>query len=64
MDTPSIMWIKEIKIELDSCKGCKSCVNACFADGSARFIINEIDRATWHAFWTIAGGEIVSEDTL
>jgi NAD-dependent dihydropyrimidine dehydrogenase PreA subunit len=25
-------WVKEIKIDLEKCKGCKSCVNACFAD--------------------------------
>jgi len=25
-------WVKEIKIDLDKCKGCKTCMNACFAD--------------------------------
>jgi adenylylsulfate reductase subunit B len=25
-------WVKEIQINLDACKGCKTCMNACFAD--------------------------------
>jgi NAD-dependent dihydropyrimidine dehydrogenase PreA subunit len=25
-------WVKEIKIDLEACKGCKTCMNACFAD--------------------------------
>jgi len=25
-------WVKEIVIDLARCKGCKSCMNACFAD--------------------------------
>jgi NAD-dependent dihydropyrimidine dehydrogenase PreA subunit len=25
-------WVKEIQINLDSCKGCKMCMNVCFAD--------------------------------
>jgi NAD-dependent dihydropyrimidine dehydrogenase PreA subunit len=25
-------WVKEIKINLEKCKDCKSCINACFAD--------------------------------
>ena len=25
-------WVKEIKIDLSKCKGCKACMNACFAD--------------------------------
>ncbi len=25
-------WVKEIRIDLANCKGCKSCMNACFAD--------------------------------
>ena len=32
MDTQTIDWIKEIIIDMDACKGCKSCVNACFVD--------------------------------
>lgn len=32
-------------------------VNACFCDGSVRFVQESIDRATWHAIWTRAGGE-------
>jgi NAD-dependent dihydropyrimidine dehydrogenase PreA subunit len=25
-------WVKTIKIDFDECKGCKTCMNACFAD--------------------------------
>ena len=25
-------WVKEIKINFEICKGCKNCMNACFAD--------------------------------
>ena len=32
MDTQTINWIKEIIIDMDACKGCKSCMNACFVD--------------------------------
>jgi NAD-dependent dihydropyrimidine dehydrogenase PreA subunit len=31
MKTPQ-NWIKKIDIDLEKCKGCKTCVNACFAD--------------------------------
>ncbi len=31
MKTPG-NWIKKIDIDLEKCKGCKTCVNACFAD--------------------------------
>jgi NAD-dependent dihydropyrimidine dehydrogenase PreA subunit len=31
MNTPET-WVKEININLDECKGCKTCMNACFAD--------------------------------
>ena len=31
MSTPKT-WVKEIKINFDNCKGCKTCMNACFAD--------------------------------
>jgi len=35
-------------------------VNACFCDGSVQFVQESIDRTTWHALWTRAGGEITS----
>jgi NAD-dependent dihydropyrimidine dehydrogenase PreA subunit len=25
-------WVKKIEIDMDACKGCKTCMNACFAD--------------------------------
>jgi NAD-dependent dihydropyrimidine dehydrogenase PreA subunit len=25
-------WVKEIKIDFEACKGCKTCMNACFTD--------------------------------
>jgi NAD-dependent dihydropyrimidine dehydrogenase PreA subunit len=25
-------WVKKIEINLEECKGCKTCMNACFAD--------------------------------
>jgi adenylylsulfate reductase subunit B len=25
-------WVNKIEIDLDKCKSCKTCVNACFAD--------------------------------
>ena len=34
-------------------------VNACFADGSVDFISETVERDTWHAMWTRAGGEVV-----
>ncbi len=33
-------------------------VNACFTDGSVDFISETVERATWHALWTRAGGEV------
>ena len=35
-------------------------VNACFCDGSTRFLADTIDRTTWHALWTRMGGEVTS----
>jgi len=32
MDTMPKDWVKEINIDQDKCKGCKSCMNACFMD--------------------------------
>jgi len=32
METVSKNWVKEIKLDRDSCKGCKLCMNACFVD--------------------------------
>lgn len=31
MNTPK-NWVKKINIDLDKCKGCKTCVSACFVD--------------------------------
>ena len=25
-------WVNKIEIDMDVCKGCKTCMNACFAD--------------------------------
>jgi prepilin-type N-terminal cleavage/methylation domain-containing protein/prepilin-type processing-associated H-X9-DG protein len=36
-------------------------VNACFADGSVRFVGNEITMAAWRALWTRADGEITPD---
>jgi len=36
-------------------------VNACFCDGSVQFILDTIDKTTWHALWTRAGREVVTE---
>ena len=33
-------------------------VNACMCDGSVDLISETIERATWHALWTRAGGEV------
>jgi len=35
-------------------------VNACMCDGSVDFISETIERTTWHALWTRAGGEVAS----
>ena len=32
METISNNWVKEINIAQEKCKGCKSCMNACFVD--------------------------------
>lgn len=36
-------------------------VSVLLADGSARFVSDNIDRDTWHALLTRAGGEVVGE---
>ncbi len=38
-------------------------VNTAFCDGSVRFIKNTIDRFTWRALGTVAGGEVLSADS-
>jgi prepilin-type N-terminal cleavage/methylation domain-containing protein/prepilin-type processing-associated H-X9-DG protein len=37
-------------------------VNAAFADGSVRFVTNNVDLVTWRALGTKAGGETVNTD--
>jgi prepilin-type N-terminal cleavage/methylation domain-containing protein/prepilin-type processing-associated H-X9-DG protein len=37
-------------------------VNACFCDGSERFIENSIDAAVYHALWTRAGRETICDE--
>ena len=32
MESKAKNWVKEIKIDYSDCKGCKSCMNACFVD--------------------------------
>ncbi|MBN2238329.1 MAG: ferredoxin family protein [Dehalococcoidales bacterium] len=32
MNAESMRWVKEIVIDLETCKGCKNCMNACFVD--------------------------------
>jgi len=39
-------------------------VNTVFADGSVKFIKNSISPVTWRALGTIAGGEVISADSL
>ena len=36
-------------------------VNCGFCDGSTHFVADGIQQSAWHALWTRAGGEIVSE---
>jgi prepilin-type N-terminal cleavage/methylation domain-containing protein/prepilin-type processing-associated H-X9-DG protein len=37
-------------------------VNACFCDGSVRFIENSIDAGVYHALWTRAGRETICDE--
>ena len=36
-------------------------VNVCLCDGSVRFVSDSIARDLWHAIWTRAGGEVVTD---
>jgi prepilin-type processing-associated H-X9-DG protein len=38
-------------------------VNVLMADGHVAFIKNSINRTTWWALGTIAGGEVISSDS-
>jgi prepilin-type processing-associated H-X9-DG protein len=37
-------------------------VNACFVDGSVRFVEQEIEPVCWWAHWTRAGGEVIRSE--
>jgi prepilin-type processing-associated H-X9-DG protein len=39
-------------------------VNALFGDGSVKFVKNTVNGVIWRAVGTIAGGEVVSSDSL
>ncbi len=39
-------------------------VNALFGDGSVKFMKDTISGLTWRALGTVAGGEVVSSDSL
>jgi prepilin-type processing-associated H-X9-DG protein len=39
-------------------------VNACFVDGSVRFVKESIEQNVWQAVWTRAGGEVISGSSL
>jgi prepilin-type N-terminal cleavage/methylation domain-containing protein/prepilin-type processing-associated H-X9-DG protein len=39
-------------------------VNACFVDGSVRFVKDSVEQNIWQAVWTRAGGEVISADRL
>jgi NAD-dependent dihydropyrimidine dehydrogenase PreA subunit len=49
-------WVKEIRINLDDCKGCKTCVNACFADVLCWDDVNEKPIAAYpeDCVWCLA----------
>jgi NAD-dependent dihydropyrimidine dehydrogenase PreA subunit len=32
MESKTKNWVKEIKIDLSNCNGCRTCVDACFVD--------------------------------
>jgi prepilin-type processing-associated H-X9-DG protein len=36
-------------------------VNTCLADGSVRFVSNDIERATWNNLGSIADGQVLAD---
>ena len=53
-------WYSYMSLVAPSTSRHSAGVNACLADGSVRFVADEIDPEIWSALGTRAGGEIVT----